>query len=305
MEIYLKNNNLVEKESWEKLISSMESPFDSLETNKERAKRKLREAIEKAIIKRTQNIGHFGILFSGGVDSTLLALICKNYNLNFTCYSIGIENSQDLDFAQQIAKKHSLNLKFKLMNLEEMENSIKETLKILKSDDIVWASVGSVVYAVLRLALQNNEKILFSGLGTEEIFAGYQRHEEAFQNDNFEALHKECWSGLKNMWQRDLLRDFKIASNLGVEVRTPYMDESVIKAAMSVHPMYKLDKEQKKIILREIAADYGLETEFAWRKKKAAQYGSNFVKGMDKLAKKAGFSTKKEYLQHILNQVVK
>ena len=96
------------------------------------------------------------------------------------------------------------------------------------------------------------------------------------------------------------MRDFKIASNLGVEVRTPYMDESVIKAAMSIHPMYKLDKESKKIILREIAEDYGLEKEFAWRKKKAAQYGSNFVKGMDKLAKKRGFSTKKEYLQSLL-----
>src|SRR3989338_9765720 len=153
MELYLKNNNLIEKESWEKLISSMETSFDNLETNRERAKRKLREAIEKAIIKRTKNLGHFGILFSGGVDSTLLALICKNHNLNFTCYSIGIENSQDLDFAQKIAKKYNLNLKFKLMNLEEMENSIKETLKILKSDDMVWASVGSVVYAVLKLAL--------------------------------------------------------------------------------------------------------------------------------------------------------
>src|SRR3989338_2285091 len=300
MELYLKNNNLIEKESWENLISSMETPFDALETNKERSKRDLKEAIEKAVIKRAKNLGHFGILFSGGVDSTLLALICKNYNLNFTCYSIGIENSQDLDFAQQIAKKHSFNLKFKLMNLEEMESSVKHTLKILQSDDMVWASVGSVVYAVLNLALENSEKILFSGLGTDEIFAGYQRHEEAFQNNDFEALHKECWSGLKNMWQRDLLRDFKIASNLGVEVRTPYMDEEVIMAAMSVHPMYKLDNEQKKIILREIAEDYGLEKEFAWRKKKAAQYGSNFVKGMDKLAKKRGFSTKKEYLQSLL-----
>ena len=199
MELYLKNNNLIEKESWENLISSMETPFDALETNKERSKRDLKEAIEKAVIKRAKNLGHFGILFSGGVDSTLLALICKNYNLNFTCYSIGIENSQDLDFAQQIAKKHSFNLKFKLMNLEEMESSVKHTLKILQSDDMVWASVGSVVYAVLNLALENSEKILFSGLGAEEIFAGYQRHEEAFQDNNFEALHKECWSGLKNM----------------------------------------------------------------------------------------------------------
>jgi asparagine synthase (glutamine-hydrolysing) len=64
--------------------------------------------------------------------------------------------------------------------------------------------------------------------------------------------------------------------------------------------MYKLDKENKKIILREIAEDFGLDKEFAQRKKKAAQYGSNFVKGIDKLAKKHGFTTKKEYLQSLL-----
>ena len=58
--------------------------------------------------------------------------------------------------------------------------------------------------------------------------------------------------------------------------------------------------DNKKIILREIAEDFGLEKEFAWRKKKAAQYGSNFVKGIDKLAKKHNFTTKKEYLQSLL-----
>ena len=304
MELYLKGSNLIGRKEWENLISSMETPFDSLETNKERAKRHLSQEIIKAIEKRTHGLDHFGILFSGGVDSTLLALLCKKQNLNFTCYSVGIESSQDLDYAQQIAKKHSLNLKFKILSLDEVESSVKNTLKILKSDDMVWASVGSVVYAVLQLARENGTNIVFSGLGTEEIFAGYQRHEEAFSTDNFEALHKECWNGLRSMWTRDLLRDFKIASNFGMEVRTPYMDKNVIESAMSVHPMYKLDQEQKKIILREIAEELGLEKEFAWRKKKAAQYGSNFVKAMDKLAKRAGFETKKEYLQHMLKSVV-
>ena len=78
------------------------------------------------------------------------------------------------------------------------------------------------------------------------------------------------------------------------------MDENLIKTAMTIHPMYKLSKDDKKIILREVAEDLGLEKEFAWRKKKAAQYGSNFIKGIDKLAKKHNFSTKKEYLRSLL-----
>lgn len=299
MEIFIKENNLINKEEWEKLISSIETEYENLETNKERSKRNLSSLIEKAIINRAENIGKFGILFSGGVDSTLIAFICKKYNYDFTCFTIGLENSQDIEYARKIAEKYNFDLKYNILSLEKFENVIKETIKILQNNDIVWVSVGSVVYASAQLALQDNIKILFSGLGTEEIFAGYARHKESLQQ-NFEAVHKESWNGLKNMWSRDLLRDSKIAKHLGIELRTPYMDLNLIKAAMNLNPMYKLDKDDKKIVLREIAEDLGLDKEFAWRKKKAAQYGSNFVKGIDKLAKKHGFNTKKEYLQSLL-----
>ena len=300
MEIFIKDNNLIRKEEWEKLISSIETAYDTLETNKERAKRKLKDLIEKAIITRAENLGKFGILFSGGIDSTLIAFICKQHSFDFTCFTIGLENSQDIEQAKIVAENYNFNLKYKILNLEEFENIVKNTIKILNNDEIVWVSVGSVLYAASQLALQDNIKILFSGLGTEELFAGYQRHEDSLKNNNFEAVHKECWGGLKNMWHRDLLRDYKISKHLGLELRTPFMDLSVIKNAMQINPMYKLNKDDKKIILREIAEDFGLEKEFAWRKKKAAQYGSNFVKGIDKLAKKYNFTTKKEYLQSLL-----
>jgi diphthine-ammonia ligase len=304
MEIFIKENSLIEKEEWEKLISSIESKYENLETNKERFKKKLSELIEGAITSRAQNLGKFGIMFSGGVDSSLIAFLCKKHNYDFTCFAIGVENSQDLESAKKVAKKYNLDLKYKLLTLEELETTIKATINTLKSADMVWVSVGSVVYAASQLALQNNIKTLFSGLGTEEIFAGYARHEDALKDNNFESVHKESWNGLKHMWTRDLLRDSKIATHLGVAFKTPYMDLGVIKAAMDVNPMYKLDKDHKKIILREIAEDFGLGSEFAQRKKKAAQYGSNFVRGMDKLAKKHGFTTKKEYLQSLLDQVL-
>lgn len=299
-------NKLISEERWVKFVDGIESSFESLETNKERAKRELAEAVISAIKKRTDMKGpfampmpRFGILFSGGVDSSLIALVAKQLKCNFTCYTIGIEGSDDIQWAKKIADEYGLNFKHRVLSLDELESTLKNVIEILKDTDIVRVSVGSVFYAAGKLALSNGDNVLFGGFGSEEIFAGYKRHEDALQN-GFEALHKECWNGLKGMWQRDLTRDFAIAKHLGLDLRAPFLDKDVIKTAMNVHPMFKLDKENKKIILRESAEFIGLKKEFAWRKKQAAQYGSNFVNGIEKLAKKKGFKLKRNYLQSLL-----
>lgn len=294
----VREGKLIPEGLWAKFVSSLQNDFESLETNKERAKRELAEAIMKAVKKRIAS--RFGILFSGGVDSSLIAFVSKQLNCNFTCYTAGLENSADIAWAKKVAGEYGFNFKYKILGLEEFENVLRAVVKLLNDADIVKASVGSVLYAAGSLALADGNNILFGGLGSEEIFAGYQRHEEALQKNNFEALHGECWNGLKNMWKRDLVRDFSIAKSLGLDIRTPFLDKDLIKIAMKVHPMLKLDNKDKKIILREAAEFLGLKKEFAWRRKQAAQYGSNFVNGIEKLAKRNGFKFKKDYLQSLL-----
>ncbi|MBI3035928.1 asparagine synthase C-terminal domain-containing protein [Candidatus Woesearchaeota archaeon] len=296
----VKEGRLIPQDMWIKFISSLENDFESLETNNERAKREIAQAIVNAIKKRIA--ARFGILFSGGVDSSLIAFVARQLKCNFACYTVGIEGSDDIAWAQKIAKEYSFDFKCRILSLEELEKIAKNVARLLNDADIVKVSVGSVLYAAGRLALSDGNNILFGGIGSEEIFAGYQRHEDTLKVSNFEALHKECWNGLKNMWGRDLVRDFTIAKNLGLDLRAPFLDKELIKAAMQAHPMLKLDKSDKKIILREAAEFIGLKKEFAWRKKQAAQYGSNFVNGLEKLAKKNGFKLKKEYLQSLLEK---
>lgn len=296
----VKEGRLIPENLWIKFIGSMENGFEGLETNKERAKRELAQSIVQSIKKRA--VPKFGILFSGGVDSSLIAFVAKKLKCNFTCYTVGIENSDDIEWAKKVANEYNFNFKYKILSLDEFENILKIVVKLLNDAGIVKASVGSVLYAGGKLALEDGNNVLFGGLGSEEIFAGYQRHEFALQDNDFEALHKECWNGLKGMWGRDLIRDFTIAKNLGLDLRAPFLDKELIRIAMNAHPMFKLDKENKKIILREAAESIGLKKEFAWRKKQAAQYGSNFVNGIEKLAKKNGFKLKKDYLQSLLGK---
>ena len=299
MEI-VKGGNLVPEEAWVSFVSGIENGFESLETNKERSKRIIAKTIVESVKRRL--VQKFGILFSGGIDSTLIAFISKKCKSSFTCYTVGCANSNDINWSQKIAAEYDFSLKCKNLELEELEFVLRKVVRILGEADVMKVSVGSVLYAAGKVAIADGNNILFGGLGSEEIFAGYQRHEDALKKGGFVALHRECWNGLKGMYKRDLTRDFAISKSLGIELRAPFLDAELIKSAMGVHPMYKIDKENKKIILREAAELIGLKREFAWRKKQAAQYGSSFMDGMEKLAKKNGFKYKKEYLQSLLEK---
>ncbi len=286
-----------------KMISEKEwlDFVESCEAKGKNNKEKLKEAIVEAIKNRIPG-EKFGIFFSGGVDSSTIALVAKRFSKNFTCYSVGFQDKEtaepaDLVYARKVAKALNVNYVEKVFNLAEAEKIIKKVVEILPkpkeidADYIVKVGVGCVLVAVSTIA---KEKVFFSGLGSEEIFAGYQRHEKASD------VNAECWSGLKKMYKRDLIRDLTIAEKLNFGIETPFLDRDVIIEAMKFPADRKISKEHKKIILREIAEELGLPKEFAWRKKLGAQYGSRFDKAIDKLARKNGFKYKKEYLHSLL-----
>jgi len=276
------------EKDWVKHIESLEK------ITKPSTEDEVKDAIINAVKKRIPK-KHFGVLFSGGVDSTLLSFLCKQNTNNFTCYSVGLEGSPDIIAGEKVAEELDLDLKQKTFTIDEVEKLFKKVVKIFKKPDVLSVGVGSVVVAAVELAKKDKVNTFFGGLGSEEIFAGYQRHLEA------KDKHAECWRGLKAMWQRDFTRDFAVASKLKIKVLCPLLDDEVIVKAMGIDINRKINSQHKKIILREIAEDLGIPQEFAWREKKAAQYGSWFDKAMEKLAKRNGFNTKQEYVESLKN----
>jgi len=295
-EIFIQNNDLIHKLDWGKLIDSFHAEEEIV--NKEEAKTILKEKLIQAVKSRLPE-EKFGIFFSGGVDSSLIAAIAKIFHKDFVCYAVGFQDDitkppEDIIEAQKVAKKLNLNLKYKIYNLEETEEVIKKTHQILKQvnkTDVVNIGVGAVVLAATELGKEDNINYFFSGLGSEEIFAGYDRH------DKVANINHECWSGLKYMWDRDLVRDFNLAKELNITIKTPFLDKELITYAMKLPGDWKIQEEKKKVILREVAELF--LGQFAWRKKKAAQYGSCFDKAIAKLTKQAGYKLKKEWLDSL------
>ncbi|VVB81123.1 Asparagine synthase [uncultured archaeon] len=153
----LEQGRLPEEEKWKAHIEELCKQIKP--TCEEEVKKALLSAVEKRIPKEK-----FGLFLSGGVDSSLLALILKKFTDNFVCYSVGIKGSHDLEAAEYAAKKLKLNWVHKEYSVEETEKLLKKTAKLFDKPDVINVGVGSVFVAAKELA---DVKIFFSGLGSE------------------------------------------------------------------------------------------------------------------------------------------
>lgn len=298
MELWTHDGKLVNKENWAKTIERLHSSVGVPFSTKKDALDAVRDAVCSAVKKRLPPLPslRFGVFLSGGVDSSLLAVLSQKYGGNFTCYTVGFEgfsSAPDVVSAQRFAEQLGLRLCYRELSLDEVETFIVRAVRMLKSLHLaepVHVGVAAVVIAASELAQQDGVTLFFGGLGAEEIFAGYQRHLRTAD------VQEECWKGLLLMWTKDLQRDASLGAALGISVATPFLDEKLIINAMRVPGELKVVDGERKVILREVAEELGVPHEFAWRKKQAVQYGSGFDKALEKIAKRNGFKWKGEYL---------
>jgi len=276
-------------------------------------KQNIAAALKKSILNNLPN-EPFGILLSGGVDSSIIAKICKDENISFRCFCVGMKGSEDLKVAKKVAHLLELELVFKEFEIDEIEELLIKVIAILPSPIIhndnyieymVKVSVSTVLLAAISLG---DERSFFSGIGAEELFAGYQRHVKSvseggkWRGMNIKGLVDESWDGLKRLNNLVISRDKLIAESLTKEVISPYINDELIILAMSLSTDEKIDSITNKKILREIAVELGVPIEASARKKKGAQYGSNFDKAIKLLAKRNGFKLKKRYLDSLISK---
>jgi asparagine synthase (glutamine-hydrolysing) len=268
--------------------------------NKEQIINKITSLLTDAIRKRIPE-RKFGLLFSGGVDSTIIALILKKLGYKFTCYtavldSPNMKQPEDLYYSKKAAE--ILNLKLKIIKIKEnqVEKYLKKIVPLIEDSNVIKVGVALPFYAACEEAKKDKCKVIFSGLGSEEIFGGYERHKKSGNINN------ECVSGLLKMYERDTYRDDVITMYNQLELRLPFLDKKLVDYALKIPGKYKIQKNKTKIILREAALSLNLDKKIAERKKRAAQYGSNFHKAIKKLTKKKSFGLMSEYLRQFYPQ---
>jgi asparagine synthase (glutamine-hydrolysing) len=235
--------------------------------------------------------GKFGLLLSGGVDSTLLALVLKKLGGDFTCYTAALdEDARDLKAAKSSADSLGLAIKQKVIGYDRLEEYLEKVAPLVEDPDVVKIGVALPTYVACEMAQEGGCEVIFSGLGPDELFGGYRRHKISKDVNNV------CLQDLKNLYLRNTYRDYTVTKANNLELAVPYLDTEFVKFALRIPGKYKTDGKRDKIIMRELAEKLGVDKEIAQRKKRAAQYGSRFDWGLDRMARTHGI-TKSEYLK--------
>ena len=217
------------------------------------------------------------IAFSGGLDSSILCQIKKEQNLNAMTIITKDFLGTDLSYSQIMGKHIGIPLELKYVNLDEVFDAIKNTIKILKNFNDIEIRNSIVSYLYLTTLKEKNVKKVITGDGADEIFAGY--------NFLIKKDHDELQMELKRMKKIMHFTSEKIASELGISIQMPYTDENIIKLAESLPIEYLINQKNGtkfgKWILRK-AFENDLPYSIIWREKTPMQDGSGTV-GLTKM----------------------
>lgn len=244
------------------------------------AREMLFKSLEQSVNKR-----HYepcAIAFSGGLDSSFLAALCRDAKL----YSVGMKGSHDIGQTRKAAQLLALqdNLHLHELTMDELESALPYVINAIGSADAMKVSIALPMYFASKDAHNDGIRVILSGQGADELFAGYKRYESMTAPELESALRKD----LENIAQNNLERDDAVTMANSVELRVPYLDRKVVELALGIAPELKIYNGVRKYILR-LAASMILPDELVWKEKKAAQYSSGVYSAMEKLAGKNGY----------------
>lgn len=228
----------------------------------------LRALLEKAVKKNLTE----DMLFSGGIDTSILAAIVSKYVRirGFTC-AFKQANALDLKYAKLMAKQLNIEHYINPFDEDEIFEVIPDVVKVLGSFDPMEVRNSITIMIGLRFAKSYGSTKLITGDGADELFAGYHMYYRHVGN-------KEKLSAmLKRMWGIMAFSSVPLGKTLGIEVRQPFLDSKVKEFAMNMDPRYNVQEERGEVwgkwILRKAYEDV-LPPEVRWRDKNPIEVGS-------------------------------
>ena len=251
------------------------------------------KALMESMKKRTQDFKKIGIIFSGGIDSVLVAYISAKMVPNVVCYTCGVKGSSDIANARQIAGRLGLELKVAELDHESVEKLIPEVINVIEDTNAGQVEVALPVYCAVKLAHEDGIKVMLTGQGADELFAGYSWYAKVAEKEGYSKLRKRMVEDLLLLYKETLEREDKITMAHSIELREPFLDPEVIKVALGIDLHLNVRGGHDtfgKHVHRRLAQKLGIPKDIAYRVKEAAQHGSGVHDVIGNIAEKRGFN---------------
>ncbi|MAZ29066.1 MAG: asparagine synthase B [Cytophagaceae bacterium] len=261
--------------------------YDAVKDN-ETSIQKLKDALEAAVKRQLMSDVPYGVLLSGGLDSSITSAVAKKYSEmrvesddtqgawwpRLHSFSVGLEGSPDLAAAQKVADHIGTvhhEIKF---TIQEGLDAIRDVIYNLETYDITTIRASTPMYLMARVIKSMGVKMVLSGEGADEIFGGYLYFHKA---PNAQEFHEETVRKLSKLHMYDCLRANKSLAAWGIEGRVPFLDKEFMDVAMSINPQEKMinGERMEKWVIRKAFEDY-LPASVAWRQKEQFSDGVGY-----------------------------
>ncbi|QYJ73900.1 asparagine synthase B [Shewanella sp. FJAT-52076] len=261
--------------------------FDAVADN-EASVEELRAALEAAVKRQLMSDVPYGVLLSGGLDSSIVSAITQTFAKRriedndeseawwpqLHSFAVGLKGSPDLAASRKVADAigtihHEIHFTF-----QEGLDAIKDVIYHLETYDVTTIRAATPMYLMARKIKAMGIKMVLSGEGADELFGGYLYFHKA---PNPQAFHEELVRKLDKLHLFDCLRANKAMAAWGLEARVPFLDKEFMDVAMRLNPAAKMSGKGKieKHILRE-AFEHKLPAEIAWRQKEQFSDGVGY-----------------------------
>ena len=261
--------------------------YDAIKDNDANGE-EIRQALRQAVKRQLMSDVPYGVLLSGGLDSSIISAIAERYSESrieddgqtraywprLHSFAVGLKGAPDLKKARLVAEHigtvhHEINY-----TIQEGLDAIHDVIYFIETYDVTTVRASTPMYLLARVIKSMGIKMVLSGEGADEIFGGYLYFHKAPSARDF---HEETVRKLSKLHMYDCLRANKSLSAWGVEGRVPFLDKEFLDVAMRTNPKAKMCPGQtmEKRILREAFSDM-LPEEIAWRQKEQFSDGVGY-----------------------------
>jgi asparagine synthase (glutamine-hydrolysing) len=249
---------------------------------------KLRTALEAAVHQQLMSDVPYGVLISGGLDSSIISAITQRYAPNrieeqdrvqawwprLHSFAVGLEGSPDTAMARKVAARIGTVHHEVVYTIQEGLDAIRDVIYHIETYDVTSIRASTPMFLMARYIKAMGIKMVLSGEGADEVFGGYLYFHKA---PNDREFHEETVRKLDLLYKYDCLRANKSMAAWGIEIRVPFLDRDFLDVAMAFNPAEKMvgPGKMEKYPLRKAFEGY-LQDEILWRQKEQFSDGVGY-----------------------------